>query len=136
MSEPMTREEMCEAIKRAGLLLFGPLLPNSVASLARDSREAYDLLASVLAAVEAEKPLAVFVVYGLAGDKDDIKATTCLKDLEAHLSAELLFDEERDAKHEANKAAMDAAERGFDFDSTIVSYKIIILSAEEEAPQS
>jgi hypothetical protein len=61
----MTREEMCEAIQRVGVLLDHaldagrPLIGHSLHEDAwRDIGTAQGMLASVVAALEAEKPLA------------------------------------------------------------------------------
>ena len=54
----MTREEMCEAIQRVGVLLDGALDKRLKADAWRDIGTAQGLLANVLAALEAEKPLA------------------------------------------------------------------------------
>jgi len=57
MSEPMTREEMCEAIQRVGDLLVR-VLDTADAYHDRHIYTAQGLLANVLATLEAEKPLA------------------------------------------------------------------------------
>jgi len=59
MSEPMTREEMREAIQRVGVLLDGALDKRLKADAWRDIGTAQGMLANVLGALEAEpKPLA------------------------------------------------------------------------------
>jgi len=56
MSEPMTREEACEAVQRVVSLLDGALDANNVEPW-RDIGKAQGLLASVLAALERSCPI-------------------------------------------------------------------------------
>jgi len=72
-----------------------------------------------------------FIVYGLADDQCDVEATDSLKDLNAHLDACLLFDDVRDARHEAERAAADAKERNFAFDCSVIRYEVSIRRLDE-----
>jgi len=122
----MMRDEMRQIIEDVEAYTY---------TMPRDLQERLELVYAALALpcdiCGGREPKARLVVYGLRGDEDDVKAVTSLTDLEAALSAKLLFDEERDAKHEAERAAKDAQERKFDFDCTIVCYEVLILPPEE-----